>query len=73
MVKVLAPLGDHLVRVDIWGRQPIRTRAPPGLSEPAVCWPLPPKKLASWEVAARPHVEDLARAGAVLAVQVVSP
>ncbi len=41
-------------------RQHARTRVLPGLGEPAVCWPLPCKKLALWVVVARRHVEDLA-------------
>jgi hypothetical protein len=34
------------------GRQYAHTRAPPGLIEPAVCWPPPHKKLASGEATA---------------------
>ncbi len=71
MVKLLAPLETtrygHMGRPEASvGRQHACTRGSPGLSEPAVCWPLLRTMLVAWVVAARPHVEDLACAGVVL-------
>jgi hypothetical protein len=40
------------------GYQHAHKLIPPGLGEPAVCWRLRHKKMASWVVAAHRHVED---------------